>query len=454
MLKSKRILYTGLAIVLCLLFFFVFRGSGGAVSDEIIVDVSKGQFVVDVTTTGELEAKSSTNIMGPTGLRNYRVYNVNIQEIIDEGTYVEKGQFVARLDPSELTTRLKDTQLEAEQKESEYIQTQLDTTLQMRQARDELVNLAYAVEEKGLIVEQSQFEPPATIKQAEIEQEKAKRALEQKKENYNILKRQNVAKMQGAAASRKKISLELQGMKDLQSNFVITAPESGMLIYRKGWDGKPIKAGSQISAWDPVVATLPDLSSMNSITYVNEVDIRRIAEGQKVEIGLDAFPDKRLAGLVTRVANVGEQRPNSDAKVFQIAVELDKVDDLLRPGMTTSNKIYTSVIEDALSIPLECLHNFQDTVTYVYKRDGLGYSKQEVQVGQTNANAAQILLGVKEGERLYLSIPDEDGKEVLLLPELNGKRSNGNKVQEAAPKPEPLSTSQPDGQISKGKPRA
>jgi multidrug efflux pump subunit AcrA (membrane-fusion protein) len=437
MLKNKRVLIVVGASLFLLILFFILRGSGTGISSDIMVPVSVGEFVVDVNTTGELEAKNSTSIMGPSGLRNYRIYQVNIQNIIDEGTYVKKGQYIARLDPSELTTRVKDTQLEVEEKESQFIQTQLDTTLQMRESRDELINLEYAVEEKRLVLEQSQFEPPATIKQAEIEVNKAKRAFEQAKENYEIKRQQNVAKMQEVAANRKKVRLELQGMMDLQENFIITAPEDGMLIYRKGWDGKPIKEGSQISAWDPVVATLPDLSSMNSITYVNEVDIRRIAVGQKVDIGLDAFPDKRLTGLVKRVANVGEQRPNSDAKVFQVTIEIDKIDESLRPGMTTSNKIFTNVIPETIFIPLECLHNQEDSITYVYLKQGLGYIKQEVQVGETNANSAQILMGISEGQQLYLSIPNGGDEEVSLLPELNGKRGKKSEETPAVKAPEP-----------------
>ena len=46
---------------------------------------------------------------------------------------------------------------------------------------------------------------------------------------------------------------------------------------------------------------------MLSKTYINEVDVRRVRPGQIVEIGLDAFPDKKLTGKVIRVANVGEQ---------------------------------------------------------------------------------------------------------------------------------------------------
>jgi multidrug efflux pump subunit AcrA (membrane-fusion protein) len=143
-----------------------------------------------------------------------------------------------------------------------------------------------------------------------------------------------------------------------------------MVIYSKGWDGKPIKGGSQVNLWDPTVATLPDLTKMMSKTYVNEVDVRKVLAGQIVEIGLDAYPDKRLNGKVTNVANVGEQRPNSDAKVFEVLVEIEGNDPTLRPSMTTSNRIIAKSIDNVLFIPLECLHSKSDTVTFVYKKNG------------------------------------------------------------------------------------
>src|SRR5690606_8316611 len=213
------------------------------------------------------------------------------------------------------------------------------TTLQMRQSRDELINLKYAYEEKQIILDQSKYEPPATIKQNEINFDKAVRAYEQAQENYKIKKRQNIEKMREVSAELRKVSNEYDAMTKVLEAFNVVAPEDGMVIYQKGWDGKAIKAGSQISMWEPTVATLPDLTKMMSKTYVNEVDVRKVAVGQKVEIGLDAYPEKKLKGVVIRVANVGEQRPNSDAKVFEVAVEIDGTDPTLRPSMTTSNKI-------------------------------------------------------------------------------------------------------------------
>ena len=65
-----------------------------------------------------------------------------------------------------------------------------------------------------------------------------------------------------------------------------------------------------------------NLSAMNSKTYVNEIDISKVSVGQKAEIEIDAFPGKKFGGLVKAVANMGEQLQNSNAKVFEVVVEV------------------------------------------------------------------------------------------------------------------------------------
>ncbi|MEQ6119536.1 efflux RND transporter periplasmic adaptor subunit [Reichenbachiella sp. MALMAid0571] len=428
---NKKTTYVIIGVALVLVIIFFTYGSGSDESASIIVDVSKGEFIVDINVTGELESRNSVKIMGPGNeVRQFRIYGIKVENIIPEGTVVKKGDFVASLDQSELSGKIKDKQIELETAESQYITVKLDTTLEMREKRDELVNLKYDVEEKQLVLDQSQYEPPAIIKKNEIAVEKSKRAYDQKTENYQIKKQQNVAKMVQARAARDKVQRELDELMKIRGNFRVLAPEDGMVIYAKSWDGKPIKTGSQISTYNPVVATLPDLTTMNSKTYVNEVDIRRIKKGQVVDIGLDAFPDKKLTGKITRVANAGQKRPNSDSKVFEVMIEIDKVDQMVKPGMTTSNKIYTAKIDETLSIPLECLQNYQDSISFVFIRDMGSYRKQEVQIGETNATHAQVLLGIGENDKVYMSMPNiSEEEEILLLPELDGKRNNVDKLE-------------------------
>lgn len=422
-MKRNLIIGGGLLVAVAIVYFF-FGSTKTAETTDIITTVKRGPFKVEIETTGELEAKNSVKIQANSGLRDFRLWNVTIQSMVDEGTIVKKGDWVATLDRSDFQNRFNDKQIELDKENAEYVQTQLDTTLELREARDQLINLQFAVEEKKIIFEQSQFEPPATIKQAEINMQRAEREYAQAQENYKIRQRKNAEKMKEQAAELRKVQSEFNAMLKAMESFTILAPEDGMVIYQKNpWDAKPIKAGSQINLWDPTVATLPDLTRMMSRTYVNEVDVRKVKTGQRVEIGLDAYPDKRLTGVVTRVANVGEQRPNTDAKVFEVSVEINGTDPTLRPSMTTSNKIITSIREDALFIPLECLHSHLDSITFVYKKDGLAITKQEVMIDETNTNDVVILAGLSEGDHVFLSLPQgQDGKEIRLLPEMNGKR--------------------------------
>jgi len=292
----------------------------------------------------------------------------------------------------------------------------LDTALDLRKARDELINLKYEIETKEIVVEQSEYEPPATQTLAKIEFEKAKRAYSQALEAYSLKSDKAVAQMQETAASRNDDLNKVNFLDKLLSQFTVTAPEDGMVIYARTWNGTKKGVGSTIQTWNPTVATLPDLSTMVSKTYVNEVDIRIVAEGQEVLIGLDAFPNKRLTGKVVTVANIGEQKPNSDSKVFQVNIEINESDTTLRPGMTTSNTIVAEVILDVIFVPLECLHSQGDTLTYVLKKKGLSYTRQEVQVGKSNTDHTILLEGVKEGDLLYLSNPPEfESKSLVLL---------------------------------------
>lgn len=426
---QKKNIFIGAGILVVLLIgYFILKGDKASDAASIMATVKQGQFRIDIETTGELEAKNSVKILGPQSLRNFQIWQVTIQNIINEGTVVKKGDWVATLDRSEFQNKFTAKQIELDKANSKFNQTQLDTTLQLRQSRDELINLKYAVEETAIVLEQSKFEPPATIKQAEINMDKAKRAYQQAVENYKIKKNQNIEKMREVYAELRKVQSEFEGMTKVLESFNVMAPEDGMVIYEKGWDGKPIKAGSQIQMWEPTVATLPDLTTMMSKTYVNEVDVRKVKVGQPVEVGLDAYPDKKLTGSVIRVANVGEQRPNSDAKVFEVAVEINGTDATLRPSMTTSNKIIASVIDSVLYIPLESLHSQFDSITYVFKKDGLNTVKQEVIVGDTNSNDAIILGGLEKNDRIFLSIPPRlEEQKIELLPQLNGKRGKKDK---------------------------
>ena len=395
--------------------FFVFtlgwylttRSSG--TKSELIMSPKKGDFVVTVTTTGELQAKNSIQVMGPVSARAANIWQMKLTNLVPEGTVVKKGDFVADLDKSEIIGKFKDSQLSVQKLEAQYTQTKLDSALTLSQARDEVVNLFFGQEEKRILMEQSAYEAPAMRRQAEIEYERAQRNHKQAKENYITKTQQAIAKMQVVEADLMKERQRLEIYQTTQTEFTIRAPADGMVVYAREWNGKKKVVGTMINAWDPTVATLPDFREMESVTYVNEIDIQKIAAGQKVKLKLDADPNKGLTGTVTTVANIGEQRPNSDSKVFEARIRVQESDTTLRPSMTTSNEILVAKLSNVVSVPLECIHT-EGTTTFVFKKDGAGALKQQVKLGMMNENEAVVLEGVNEQDEVFLSTPDDPEK--------------------------------------------
>jgi hypothetical protein len=402
-MKRKNI-FILLGLLLLVFIVWYFTRTTQSAGESIKVAVKQGKFIIDVTTTGELEARSSEKIMGPnpTGLRNARIWQYRIEDIIPDGTVVDSGAWVATLDRSDLENKIKDQELNVEKLQNQYIKTQLDTTMTLRNARDELINMKYSLEEKQIVVDQSIYEPPATQRQAKLDLERTLRTYKQTKMNYKLKLEKAAADMKEVEANLNKAKRKLREFLDLKKEFVIKAPKAGMVIYQRGWDGKKQGAGAQISTWDNVVATLPNLSAMNSKTFVNEIDISRVKKGQKAEVTIDAFPDKKFDGIVSKVANIGQQMRNSNAKVFEVIIEINGYDSVLRPAMTTKNRIITEIIDSATFIPIECLHS-NDSISYVYTGD----HKQQVIPGKSNDNDIIILAGLKPGEEVYLIEPED-----------------------------------------------
>ena len=313
-------------------------------------------------------------------------------------------QIVAELDRSTLATKLQETALNVQKAEAQYEQAMLDSTLTLSKAREDLRTMELALEEKRIAREQAKFEAPSVQRQADIDYEKAERALEQGKRDLVTRTEQAQAKMREVGADLERQRNLQRVVMEVMDGFTVRAPSDGMVIYVREWNGRKKGAGAQVNPWEPAVATLPDLSRMESITYVNEVDVRKVAVGQPVQISLDADPERRLDGEVASVANVGEQRPNSDAKVFEVKITVSRPDTTLRPGMTTGNLIRTASLRGVLSVPLEAVVPDAST-PFVFVRRGGRVVRQEVATGAMNDTHVVITAGLAAGEEVLLVAP-------------------------------------------------
>ena len=412
MTKKKIAIISTLSLISIYLAYSYFSPSK---SGEVYLmsKVKKGDFISEVITSGEAQSTSLKKITGPDNLRKFKLNNLKIQDLVAEGTLVKEGDYVGRLDPSNVNEQIIDARLNLETAASKFTQQELDTTLSLKQERNSIKDLRFNMEETKLELKQSIYEPPATIRKLEINLEKTARGLKEKLENYKIKKRQADAKMVEVGNQVSKIKKTLNDLLNLLKSFTIYSSGTGMITYVKSWDGSKKKVGSSISPWDASIASLPDLTKMESKTYANEVDIRKIKKGLSVKVSFDAFPDIEINGIVTDVANVGEKKRGSDIKVFQVLIKLNGANENIRPGMTTSNSILTFEKKDVLSIPLEAIFS-KDSIIYVYKKTGYSITKKEVKIGDSNNDSAIISAGLIENEIIYLNKPEGYDKELII----------------------------------------
>jgi HlyD family secretion protein len=406
---SKRVSWVVIIVILTLLTGFVMLTRSKSETVKITSRVIRGPFEILVYSSGQLEAQNSEDIVVPDNLRDreIRIYEIKITDLVEEGTVVDSGDYVATLDQKAVEEALTTAREELEQAYNEFEDAKLDSNLTLSNFRDQIINAREEVEEKNIVLEESVFESPAVIRKAEMDLDKAKRKLQQEIQGYELKKRQAESKVERKKIELRQLENRVNKLNDVYHSLVITAPKAGMVIYGRDRTREKIKVGSTVSPWMPVIATLPDLSSMLSITYVNEIDISRVQIGQMVTLGIDALPGLTLEGEVVVKANIGQPMPKSDAKVFEVKIRVFGDVGDLKPAMTTSNLIQTGYFTDTIFVASEAVFA-NDSMQFVYLDRG-GIIKQVVDLGDQNENFFMVGKGLREGDVVLLTEPPHAG---------------------------------------------
>jgi hypothetical protein len=421
---KRTLIITGIIAGIIVIAMFVFNKLVSRKDTaSVYTEVMRGPFEITVANSGDLEAEKSVDIKGPEILssnrdrqggggpggmgHDFHAANFKIQDIVPEGTVVKQGEYIAQLDRTEYDNTLKTALENLTTLQSNLEMAVLDTAVTLTNLRNAIRNQVITVEEAEITLAQSKFEPPATIRQAEINVNKQQRAFEQKQKNYSLRKAQALSDIKQKKRLLADGTALVKGLQDFLAKFTITAPSPGMVIYKEEFNGSKRKTGSTVNPFDRIIATLPDLTSMISKTYVNEIEVNKIKNGQRVVMTIDALPEKSWTGIVYSVANIGEQLENSDAKMFEVLIRVDGINQELRPGMTTYNKIIINSFDDVIYVPTECVYTGTDGIPFVYKKNK---TRQIVVLGDMNDKNIIVKQGLEPGTSIYLIQPDESAK--------------------------------------------
>src|SRR5687767_14834304 len=166
--RNRRFLAATVAVLL------VVPGAWVMSRDTGVDDSALGAIV---KTSGELRATKILRITGPADAQAAQQFQMKISSLVPEGTVVKAGDIVAELDRAAVGTRLVEVTTAFQKVQSRFEQAALDTTLGLSKARGEIRTLQLGLEERKVAREQARHEAPAVKRRAEIDHERAERAL-------------------------------------------------------------------------------------------------------------------------------------------------------------------------------------------------------------------------------------------------------------------------------------
>jgi len=367
-----------------------------------LVEIKRGDLVIGVVVTGELEAVDSTDIKPPP---IPDVWNFKIASLADDGVDVKLGQPVVGFDASEQMRELENVQNEVEAARKKLDKKLVDAALARREEE-----LAIANAEAGLRKAALKTDTPddlvasVDLQALRLDEQAAKIALDLAKDKAAQTRRADDAEV---TSLRDKLAYSMRRAEQLGKSIArmqIAAPRAGTVIYPTSWRGEKKKVGD--SAWRmEVVVQVVGLDKMIGKGEVDEVDVARVAAEQPVSLRLDALPDVQLRGRVRSIAR--SVRPKSEAvpsKIVELKIALDPTKAPLRPGMRFRGEIEIERVAGAVQIPSDAV--FVTAAGPVALRDrGDGVEAVPLLLGRRSATMIEVTSGVEPGDRVSRSDP-------------------------------------------------
>ena len=187
---------------------------------------------------------------------------------------------------------------------------------------------------------------------------------------------------------------------------IIYAPIGGTVSRLHVEKGERVVGTSQMAGTE--LLRIADFSRMEVVVDVGESDVVRIACGDSVEVGIDAYPRRKFRGLVTQIANSAKNLDDRFNQVTNFGVRIELVPDSVKylPGMSAAVDIVTDRKSDCLTLPVESIFT-RDRQEFVWiLGSGKTVQAQQVVTGIQQRGRIEIREGLDDGQRIVAGPSD------------------------------------------------
>ena len=301
-----------------------------------------------------------------------------IEVMVEEGMAVRKGQVLARLDPTTVTTYL--ALARAELAAARRGATETDVRLAQAQLTRKRT--------RALIADGVVTAADLDNAQAEVDALQARLALAREQ----------------VTVSERQVAVRENDLDDL----TIMAPFSGVAISKDAQPGEmisPVSAGGGFTRTG--ICTVVDMSSLEIEVDVNESYINRVSPAQRVDATLDAYPDWKIAAKVITMV------PTADRQKATVLVRIgfDRLDPRILPDMgikvaflDTERPAEATTRRADLVVPKSALRkDAGNDVVFVVQGDRV--ERRAVRLGQTRGDQLVVVSGLQPGEQVVVEGP-------------------------------------------------
>jgi len=325
--KSRKILIgSALAVVVLIVLLGSLRGRDRNVPRVTTAKVEKANLVAKVTANGKIQARRKVDL---SALVMGQITNLAIKE----GEKVQKGQFLLQIDKAQLAAQA-------------------------------------AGREASLAAMRNDLDAAkSTAAQAKLDYERAK-------QNYDahILPQADFQKARSGldtanatlAATEQRMrstGADLAASQDSLSKTTVKAPLAGIVTALPIKEGEVTVIGTMNNPGTQLL-TISDMSEVEAVMMVDETSVPQVKVGQKANLSVDAYPNRKFTGTVTEVGSspILKNDPdllsltqNSEAINFKVKIRLDDPPDTIRPGFSVTAEIVTGRAESTPAIPIQAL---------------------------------------------------------------------------------------------------
>lgn len=357
-----------------------------------LATVEQDTMVRSVVATGKVEPISKVEIKSKANGIIERLH-------VDVGDVVKAGDVLAELDKENLLARVREARANVQAAEAGLLAARAQLEKNRVEAEGPDVEFARRAARRAeelaaqKLVAQSELDTVQSAYELAVNRQRAARG--------QLVVSQ--AKVSEAAAQVAQARASLERADEELRNATIRAPIAGMVLTRDIEVGSPVSSILNLGASATLVMTLGDIEEVFVRGKVDEADIGHVKFEQPARISVETFKDRKFEGKVTLISPMGAEKDN--VTTFEVKVSIDNPGNELKANMTANAEIILEERPSALIVPEAALSydaSRQASVDLFDPSQPTSRRKVPVTVGISNGTRAQVLAGVKKGDKVIL----------------------------------------------------